>query len=334
MARYLADAANGLLPGNIVASLVLLKVAIALEVLVPTTLYFSVVLSLGRMYADSEITALSACGVPMTRIIKAVFAFSLLLSAFAASLSLYIRPWAYEKFYQLIERAEAEFDITRMEAGTFHKINQGNRIIFAEKIDHKRNRAKRVFIQSERDGILQIIRAKEAYQRVDKNTGKEVLLFLDGYHYEFPRNNEGGHIIKFQRSTLSLEPAEVPPVGYKRKAASTTKLAQSDNRRDIAELQWRLSTPLSTILLALLGVPLSKTAPRRGKYAKMGAAVLIFAVYYNTIAMARTWVEQGIVGATPGIWWAPAVLAGLLLALLLQTVLEFRFRRSHESSSP
>ena len=40
---------------------------------------------------------------------------------------------------------------------------------------------------------------------------------------------------------------------------------QSDNPEDIAELQWRLSTPLSTLLLALLGVLLSRTTPRQGK---------------------------------------------------------------------
>jgi lipopolysaccharide export system permease protein len=110
-------------------------------------------------------------------------------------------------------------------------------------------------------------------------------------------------------------------------------LARSDKSKDIAELQWRLSTPLSTILLALLGVPLSRASPRQGKYAKVVAAVLVYAVYYNISAMAKTWVEQGVVGSIPGIWWVQIILAGLLLALLFQPTLAFRSRRNWRKSS-
>ena len=61
--RFLVDALSGQLPGTTVLILILLRIAIALEVLLPTTLYLSVVIALGRMYQDSEMTALSACGV-------------------------------------------------------------------------------------------------------------------------------------------------------------------------------------------------------------------------------------------------------------------------------
>jgi lipopolysaccharide export system permease protein len=85
---------------------------------------------------------------------------------------------------------------------------------------------------------------------------------------------------------------------------------------DIAELQWRWSTPLSTLLLALLGVPLSKSNPRQGKFAKMGAAVILFAFYYQLFVVAKTWVEKGAVPPLPGIWWVPALLVAVILFLL------------------
>ncbi len=61
--RFLVDALSGQLPGTTVIILILLRIAIALEVLLPTTLYLSVVVALGRLYQDSEMTALFACGV-------------------------------------------------------------------------------------------------------------------------------------------------------------------------------------------------------------------------------------------------------------------------------
>jgi lipopolysaccharide export system permease protein len=332
-ARFLADAVSGLLSGATVISLVLLKVVIALEVLLPTTLYLSVVIALGRLYTDSEITALHASGVGLTRVLKAVFRLSLVVAAIVASLSLYVRPWAYQASYRLKAQARAELDISRWEADNFYEIERGDRIIYADEIDHQRNRAEGVFIQRERGDRVQVIYAKEAYQTVDEKTGKEIMVILDGYLYEFPRHGDRGYMMKFEQSALPLRPEEIEPIGYKRKAAATMALARSDKSKDIAELQWRLSTPLSTILLALLGVPLSRASPRQGKYAKVVAAVLVYAVYYNISAMAKTWVEQGVVGSIPGIWWVQIILAGLLLALLFQPTLAFRSRRNWRKSS-
>ena len=62
LAVHLADAANGLLPANMVVKLVLLKTAIALEVLLPVALYLSVVVALGRLHSDYEMAALAAAG--------------------------------------------------------------------------------------------------------------------------------------------------------------------------------------------------------------------------------------------------------------------------------
>ena len=74
-----------------------------------------------------------------------------------------------------------------------------------------------------------------------------------------------------------------------------------------------------TVLLGLLGFPLSRAEARQGKYSKLLAAVFVYAVYYNLNVMAKTWVEQGVVGPFPGIWWVNALLAALVLALLWPT---------------
>jgi lipopolysaccharide export system permease protein len=316
-ARYLADAAYGLLSADTIVSFVLLRVAIALEVLLPTTLYLSVVLAVGRMYADSEITALSASGVGITRILRAIFFLALLVAAVVGSISLYVRPWAYEKFYWLKAQAKADFDITRMEGGNFYEIGEGNRIFFAEQINRQQQYAERVFIHTERGDTLQVIYAKQAYQKTDEASGYKVLVFSSGYLYEFSRGGDGGQIIRFQRSTLSLRPEEITVLEYKIKGAASEQLARSSSSADMAELQWRLSTPITTVLFALLGVPLSRTDPRQGKYAKVVVAVIIYALYYNLSAVAKRWVEQAVVGSIPGIFWVQALLAGLLIALFL-----------------
>ena len=45
-------------------------------------------------------------------------------------------------------------------------------------------------------------------------------------------------------------------------------------------------------------------------------AALVFALFYGLNVVAKTWVEQGVVGVIPGVWW-PHVLFGLLVIVLL-----------------
>jgi lipopolysaccharide export system permease protein len=213
-----------------------------------------------------------------------------------------------------------------MNGGTFYETENGNRVIYAEKVDHQKDAAKRVFIRTEREDTLQVIYARKADQSLDRDSGKQILVFTDGYLYVFSRTGEEGRVIQFEQSAMPLEAKENLHLKYRVKAAPTGYLARSVDSEEIAEFQWRLSTPLATILLALLGVPLSRSSPRRGKYAKIATAVVIFAVYYNLSALTKKWVEKGVLDTIPGIWWIQFLLVGLLLFLFWQPPIVF-FRR-------
>ncbi|MBP1750531.1 MAG: lptF, partial [Deltaproteobacteria bacterium] len=125
--RYLADATFGLMSINTIIFIILLKVLIALEVVLPTSLYLAVIVGLGRLYNDNEMTALFASGVSLRRVLAVVFVLSVPVALLGGSLSLAVRPWAYEQFFWLKAKAKAEFDVTRLKAGRFYKIGEGNR---------------------------------------------------------------------------------------------------------------------------------------------------------------------------------------------------------------
>jgi lipopolysaccharide export system permease protein len=95
------------------------------------------------------------------------------------------------------------------------------------------------------------------------------------------------------------------------------QLAESSDPEDVAEWQWRLSTPISTLLLGMLGVALSRTRPRERKLWKFVTAFLIYAGYYLLCTSARTLVQHGVLPAMPGIWWVPAIL-GLIVWFALR----------------
>jgi lipopolysaccharide export system permease protein len=64
----------------------------------------------------------------------------------------------------------------------------------------------------------------------------------------------------------------------------------------------------------LLAVPLSRTSPRDGRYARLGIALFVYVIYADLLLIARVWVERGIVTDGVGMWvHAVVALVGLWL---------------------
>jgi lipopolysaccharide export system permease protein len=317
--NYLAEAIAGLLPPPMVGFLVLLRVGIAFEVILPVTFFLAVILALGRLYKDSEMTAFSACGIGMPHVLKLVFILSLPVAIAAAYSSLYIRPQAWQKIYRVEDEAQNQFDISRLYPNAFLQIRSGKAVFFAEEVHDSESRAQRVFVHIADGEKRHVIRAQQMIQAEPNATGQQVLFFQNGKMYELPFKGEPGKITRFDQAQYTL-PTEYPSnPRYRRKATPTEQLVGSSRLQDITELQWRLSAPLSTVLLGLLGVPLSKSKPRQGKFAKVGLAIIIFAFYFQLFVIARTWVDKAVVSPFPGIWWVPALLIGLTILLLWRT---------------
>lgn len=314
-ARYLADAVSQTLGGVVLVELVMLKTLIALEILIPIALYIAVVVGLGRLYHDQEMTVLNASGVGPFRVYRAVLLLALPVALLVGLLSLYGRPWAYGQAYWLEARAHAEIHLDRMRGGRFQTDPDTGRTILARKVDARAGVLRDVLIYTHDTGRSQVIVADTARQPPVVRGEEPVLLLRDGVAYSLDRHGGDDRIVRFHELTLHLD-QPAPVVGYKRKAAATAALAASQQPSDVAELQWRLSRPLTTLLLALLAVPLSRSAPRRGRYSKMFLAVLVYALVYNASGLARSWVEQGAVGPVPGIWWVSGLMFAALLLLL------------------
>jgi lipopolysaccharide export system permease protein len=68
LVRYLADAAEGDIPADVIFSLLALKMVWYLVLVMPFALALGVVLGLGRLYRDNEMVVMSACGVGPGRI--------------------------------------------------------------------------------------------------------------------------------------------------------------------------------------------------------------------------------------------------------------------------
>jgi lipopolysaccharide export system permease protein len=311
----LAQAADGVLPLPVIARLIGLNTIIAMEVLLPTALYLSIIAALSRFYRDSEMAAMNAAGVGEMQIMRTVALLAVLVASLVAAVSLYGRPWAYRQTYSLEAEAQAEFDIRKIAPGQFIELQKGKYVLFSRGVDQKSGRLKEVFLQSERSDRLQVIYAREAYLPPLQVGESRTFEFFDGYAYLLDRGGSQDTTLRYKQLSVHL-PEQKRDTSYRRKAEPTVDLGRSTAPKDIAEFQWRLSTPLATLTLALLAVPLSRSAPRRGRSRSFIVAVLVYIGLFNLVSVARSLVEEGKLAAFPGLWWAYMFPLLIFLSLL------------------
>jgi len=320
LSRFLVDADAGLLQAGEVARLTFLKSIIALDVLLPLSVFLAVMTGLGRLYTDSEIYAMRASGISEAQLLRPLMRLTLVLAVIVAILPTWARPWAYTQSYEVRAAAEASAETGRIREARFYSFGESERTVFIEHIAENGSDLDGIFVRTRKGDDLQVITAsrgifeylaKPMFHRLQLTDARVFKKVQDGTDFS----------ALFGKFTIWL-PVESPQTpGYKVKSASTWLLSGSSDPIERAEFQWRLSTPLSMLLLALAAIPLSRSRPRQGRYAKMLLALVIYALYFNLLDVSRSWVEQG---NSDYIWWVPGLLALLVAGLYAPVILRKR----------
>jgi lipopolysaccharide export system permease protein len=318
---FLSDAASGDIAANVIFKLLGLKMVWYMVHVMPFALALGVVLALGRMYRDNEMTVMAACGFGSWQIYRPLLVFGVMLAAVLTWLSLVVSPEVQAASNRLMLLAEEQADLTLLGAGRFNEIQRGQLTFYAEKLSDDKQHMENLFIVlrpggADKDRLPQVLTAKSAYRKHDADSGDNYMVLVDGYRYEGRPGAVDYRIAKFSEYGVRVELPGATQAIDKREALPTATLLRSSDSRDIAQLQWRLMMPLSLLSLLVLAVPLSRASPRHGRYGKLVLAVLLFVIYYNLLGVAEVWVKEGAVSPLIGMWWV--ALLPLLLALLMQ----------------
>jgi lipopolysaccharide export system permease protein len=313
LADILGDAATDRLPRDAVLAIFGLHALRYLMLLTPITLFLGITLALARLNRDGEMAALSACGIGLTRLLVPVGAFALLLAVGLAWLAFVSTPAASRRIEEIRFSAEQNVELSAIEAGKFVSPDKGATVIYAREVvgDELHD----VFLQTQQDGRVTVILAARGRRVVDPATGEQSFQLYNGRRYEGVPGESNFLRLEFDEGVLPIRPDEQDEFVEVAAAKPTLELLRSGALADRAELHWRVSFPLSLFVLSLLAVPLSRTSPREGRYARLGMALFIYQIYTGMLSIARVWMERGVVGDDVGMWWVHAVVA--LLALLM-----------------
>jgi lipopolysaccharide export system permease protein len=164
---------------------------------------------------------------------------------------------------------------------------------------------------------MQIVLADHAHYAVTRDNEYYRIELLDGESYEGAPGTGQWRITRFAQQIIRVPmPGATLPGRPRVDGLTVAQLRASSDPRFFAELHWRLSWVLITMVLGVLAVPLAHLRPRQGRHARVVWAVLLFAVYAGLLSAGRTMLERGEVPRYLGLWWAHVVAILLGLALL------------------
>jgi len=323
-ASVLGDAAADKLPRDAILLVMGLSIVQYLTILVPVSLFLAVMLALARLYHDSEMAALMACGISPRDLYRPLFALAMILALFVGWLALVVSPAAIRDIQDLGEEARRQASLDLLEPGRFVSFDGGRAVLYAQSASGD-GRLHNVFVQRQVPAGTEIVIAAAAWQVIAEESGVRILTFGNGVRYEGPPGGGNWRVIEFREHGIPFALPATGPVVRKPEAQPPGELLAGGSPGDMAELQWRISVPLTVLVLTLLAVPLARTEPRRGRFSGLAPAVLIYIIYANLLGAGKVWFERGTVPALLGLWWVHLLF--ILVALLMLVHQEGVFRR-------
>ncbi|WP_300495688.1 LPS export ABC transporter permease LptF, partial [Marinobacter sp.] len=184
--KYLADAAAGELAGDVLFQIMAYRFPGFLELILPLGFFIGILLAYGRMYLESEMTVLFACGVSDKQLLMKTLLGSIPVMLVVGAMSLYVSPWGMKKVEGIFNEQRQATEFEMLAPGRFQSLSSGERVTYTEALSEDKRRLEGVFIaeHSEDSKGLTIITAREGSQFIDEETGSRFLVLEDGARFE------------------------------------------------------------------------------------------------------------------------------------------------------
>jgi lipopolysaccharide export system permease protein len=316
-ARVLDDAAGAQLPKNAIFAVMGLSSIQYLTILIPVGIFLAILLALARMYRDSEMAALMACGIGNASLYRPVMLLAIVLAVIVGWLAIDAGPSAQREVQIIANEAKKSADLAILKPGRFISFGSEAAIVYAEKVSED-GTLSNVFVQRRQGDRVTVIVAASAGQRNDEETGRKILTFIDGERYEGVPGSREFRVMKFAEHGIPFEISQTEADEIGKEAQSIFELLESPDLESIAEIQWRVSVPITLLVLTLIAVPLSRAPPRTGRYNNLAAGVLLYIIYSNLLAASKVWIEQETISPWIGLWWVHGLFCLFALTLLFR----------------
>ena len=135
LVRILGAAVDGDIPANLVLSLLGLGVPEMAQLILPLSLFLGLLMTLGKLYTESEITVMHACGLSKAVLVKAAMILAVFTAIVAAVNVMWAGPWSSRHQDEVLAEAKANPGMAALAQGQFQQATNGSSVLFIESVD-------------------------------------------------------------------------------------------------------------------------------------------------------------------------------------------------------
>ena len=273
------------------------------------SLFLAIVITISRLYKNSEAIVMNSLGLGDKHFI--VFIQPLVIASFLIIffLTIYAVPWAKQQKNIMEEETRNASEFSFITEGEFEQFKKGEIVFYTSEsktLDTVgAQNMEEIFIYASDNGKPVIVLASEAIKYIDPQSNSIYLRLKDGVRYQGIPSNKNKNILNFDLYDLEIVSGELQKsvaIYSNIEGKSTLELLKQRGLLANAELQWRISQPITVLILSVIGVFLGKASPRSGKGINLLIGVVIFMTYYNTLLAAKSAIELGQINSILGLW--------------------------------
>jgi len=298
-----------------------------IPIILTLSLFLSIIITISQLYKNSEAVVMNSIGLDdksFISLIKPIIFFTFIIVFY---LTIFAVPWAkQQKSYAEDETVNAS-EFSFITEGKFESFKNGEIVFYASEAEQNdivgEQNMEEIFIYALADETPVIVLASEAKKYTDAKNNSIYLRLKNGSRYEGLPGNENINILNFEKYDLEIVSGDVQKalINFSEiEEKNTIDLLREGGLKANAEIQWRLSQPISILILSIFGVFLGKSSPRTGKGVNIIFGIVIFMLYNNALLVAKSAIESGQLSPLIGMW-------GIHLLLLLILIIFYQFRQ-------
>lgn len=303
--RILADVTEGSIPSDYVLLLVGLNMPRMAELMLPLSLYVSILFTFSRLYAESEITVMHATGMGNGVLMRAGILLTTVTALFAMVNAFWLAPWCNYKSEAIVSEIASENGLNLLVKGQFQASPDGRAVIFIDDIKNDGKDLEGVFVGQLRNiaTLKPSVLFSESGNASEKPDGTQVLTLKNGARYEGVPNllNYRNTTFEEYKALIGRKDIQAEKKDWDEKLVQTL-WASRHNKDALVELQWRFSLVICIPLMTMIVIPLAKVNPRQGRFANIVPALLFYLAYFIAMTAMKSAMEDGHVSPVLGLW--------------------------------
>ena len=298
-----------------------------IPIILTLSLFLSIIITISQLYKNSEAVVMNSIGLgdrDFINLIKPIVFVSFIIVFY---LTIFAVPWAKQQKRIAEDVTVNASEFSFITEGKFESFKNGEIVFYASESNITdtvgEQNMEEIFIYALDKGKPVIVLASEANKYTNAETESIYLRLKNGIRYEGLPGNENINILNFEQYDLEIVSGDI------QKSISNFSEIEEKNSIDLlreggvkanAEIQWRISQPVSVLILSIFGIFLGKSSPRTGKGINLIIGIVVFMLYNNALLVAKSSIESSQLSPIIGMW-------GIHLSLLLILIIFYQFRQ-------